>query len=62
MVENLPVRMSDDEEEMVDIKSYVSKLSDHEGEIEYESASEMSLDYDFNEEDDKFQAPLVVLQ
>ncbi len=34
----------------------------NEEEIEYYSASEMNLDSDFNEEDDEFQAPLIVPQ
>ncbi len=60
MAENLPIHMSnDDKEEIVDNESVVSKLSDKEEEIEYDSASEPSLDSNFNE-DDKFQAPLVV--
>ncbi len=68
MAENLPIHMSDDEKEVVDNKSDVSALSDneekieYEKEIEYESVSETSLDCDFNEEDGKFQVPLIVLQ
>ncbi len=62
MAENLPVHMSDDEEEIVDNKSDLSELSNNEKEIQYESVSETSLDSDFDEEDDKFQAPLVVPQ
>ncbi len=62
MVENLPVHKSDDEEEIVDNKSDVSQLSNNAEEIEYDSVSEMSSDSNFDEEDDKFQAPLVVPQ
>ncbi len=52
--------MSEDEEKIVDNKSDVSELSNNEEEIEYYSASETSLDYEFDEEYDEFQAPLVV--
>ncbi len=60
MAENLPFHMSDDKEKIIDNESDVSKLSNNEEETEYDSVSEMSLDSDLNEEDDKFQAPLVV--
>ncbi len=53
MAKNLPVHVSDDEEEI---------LSDNKEEIEYDSVSEMSLDFNFDEEDDEFQASLVVPQ
>ncbi len=53
--------MSDDEEEIIDNKSDVRELFDNEEEIEHDSASETSLDSDFNE-DDKFQVSLVVPQ
>ncbi len=62
MAENLSVHMSDDEEENVDNKSDVSELSSNEEEIEYKSASKTSLNSDFDEEDDEFQAPLVPQQ
>ncbi len=61
MAENLPVHMSDNEE-IIDNESDVSELSDKEEKTEYDSASEMSSDFDFDEENDKFQAPLVVPQ
>ncbi len=54
MAENLSIHMSDNEEENVDNKSDVNELSDNEEKIEYDSASEMSLDSDFDEEDDEF--------
>ncbi len=54
--------MSDDEEQIIDNKLDVSELSHNEEEIEYDSASEMSFVSDFDEEDDEFQAPLVVPQ
>ncbi len=59
MAENLPIHMYDNEEKMIDNESY--ELSDNEEEIEYDSTSVMSSDSDFNE-NDEFQAPLVVLQ
>ncbi len=62
MAENLPVHMSDDKEEIVNNESYVSELSDNEEKIEYDSASETSLDSDFDEEGDDFQTPFVVPQ
>ncbi len=62
MAENLPVHKSDDEDEIIDNDLKVSKFSDNEERIEYSSASEMSLDSDFDQDDDKFQAPLVVPQ
>ncbi len=43
-------------------KSDVSELSDKEEEIDYGAASEASLDSDFDEKDDEFQAPHVVPQ
>ncbi len=52
MAENLPIHMSDDEEEIVHIKSDVKELSDNEEEIGYDSTSETSLDSNFNVEDD----------
>ncbi len=54
--------MSNNEEEIIDDESDVRELSDNKEEIEHDSASETNLDSDFDEEDDKFQAPLVVLQ
>ncbi len=62
MAESLPIHMSDDEEEIIDNESDISELSNNDEETEYDSASEMSLDSDFNEDDDVFQAPLVVPQ
>ncbi len=38
------------------------ELPVNEEEIEYNSASKTSLDSDFDEEDDEFQAPLVIPQ
>ncbi len=61
MAEKLPVHMSDDEE-IINNESDVSELSDNEEEIEYNSVSETSLDSNFDEEDGKFLALLVVLQ
>ncbi len=49
MAENLSIHMSDDVEEIVDNKLDVSNLSDNEEEIEYYSALETSLDFDFDE-------------
>ncbi len=54
MAGNLPIHMSDDEEEIVDNESYASELSDNEKEIEHDSVSEMRLDSNFHEEDDEF--------
>ncbi len=44
MAENLPIHMSDDEEEIVDNKWDVNELSDNEEEIEYDTVSETNLD------------------
>ncbi len=57
--------MLDEEEQIVNNKSDVSKLFNNEEEIEeieYDAASKTSLNSDFDEEDDKFQTPLVVPQ
>ncbi len=54
--------MSDDEKEIMDNESDVSELSDNKEETEYDLATEMSLDSDFDEEDDEFQALLVPQQ
>ncbi len=59
MAENLPIHTSDNEKEIIDSESDVSELSNNE-EVEYDSASETSLDFD--KEEDEFQAPLVVPQ
>ncbi len=59
VAENLPIHMSDNEVEIVDNELDV-KFSKNKEEIEYKSASETSLDTDFDEEDNKFQAPLIV--
>ncbi len=61
MVENLPLHISTNEEEIVYNKLDLSKLSDNEAEIEYDSGSETSLDSN-SDEDEEFQAPLVVSQ
>ncbi len=54
------MHISYNEEEIVvcDNESDVSKLTDNE-EVEYDSVLETSLDANFDEEDDKFQAPLI---
>ncbi len=62
MVENLPTHMSNDKREIVDNESNVSILSNNKEEIEYDPASKTSLDSNFDEEDGKFQAPLVPQQ
>ncbi len=60
MAENLTVHISDDEEEIVDNKSNVSEFSNNEEDTEYDSVTETSLDSDLHEEDNKFQAPLLI--
>ncbi len=62
MAENLPVHMSNNEEEIIDNELDLSELFNNEEEIQYDSAWETRLDSDVDEVDDKFQAPLVPQQ